>query len=174
VFASLRAMAALALAPAAFVIPPRATRNPSLGCAAAEHRQFDFWLGAWEVRRPDGRLAGTNRITRILGGCVLEEHWTGAGGSRGTSVNIYDGGRHRWHQTWVDDEGLLLQLDGGLVGNRMELTGETVGDDGKPVRQRITWEPLDGGRVRQLWETSADAGATWSVAFDGIYTRIHR
>jgi len=36
----------------------------------------------------------------------------GAGGHHGTSYNIYDASRRRWHETWVDDEGLLLQLEG--------------------------------------------------------------
>jgi len=39
------------------------------------------------------------------------------------------------------------------------------------VVNRITWERLPDGRVRQLWETSKDSGATWSVAFDGYYTK---
>ena len=33
-------------------------------CGTAPHRQFDFWLGEWEVRAPDGKLAGVNRIER--------------------------------------------------------------------------------------------------------------
>jgi len=169
-----RVLAPLALVPAVALAVPVPSPGPAPACSSAEHRQFDFWVGEWEVRRPDGRVAGTNRITRILGGCVLEERWTGAAGSRGTSVNIYDAGRRRWHQTWVDDEGLLLQLDGGLVEGRMELTGETIAEDGKPMRHRITWERLDGGRVRQKWETSRDAGANWSLAFEGVYARLRR
>ena len=35
---------------------------------------------------------------------------------------------------------------------------------------RITWTPLPAGQVRQLWETSSD-GKSWTVAFDGLYTR---
>ncbi len=27
-------------------------------CDAPEHRAFDFWLGEWQVRTPDGKLAG--------------------------------------------------------------------------------------------------------------------
>ena len=38
------------------------------------------------------------------------------------------------------------------------------------ARQRITWTLVDEG-VRQLWETSKDDGATWTVAFDGRYRR---
>ena len=37
--------------------------------------------------------------------------------------------------------------------------------------QRITWERLPDGRVRQLWESSKDGGTTWTVAFDGYYAK---
>lgn len=39
------------------------------------------------------------------------------------------------------------------------------------VLNRITWNPTAPGRVRQLWETSTDGGATWTVAFDGRYIK---
>jgi hypothetical protein len=142
-------------------------------CAAAEHRQFDFWLGDWQVRTADGKPAGANTIERRLGGCVLHESWRGASGHRGHSYNIYDASRRQWHQTWVDDQGLLLQLDGGLTGGRMILSGETIDSAGRRIRQRITWERLDRDKVRQLWESSADGGRTWTIAFDGIYSRAH-
>lgn len=147
--------------------PPPAPSGP---CATPEHRQFDFWLGDWEVRAPDGRLVGHNRITQMLGGCVLQESWRGVRGRRGASLNIYDASRGRWHQTWVDDGGLLLQLDGAFADGRMVLTGESVDSAGKPARQRITWEPLSGGRIRQLWESSS-GGVAWKVEFEGIYSR---
>src|SRR5262249_18740914 len=99
-------------------------------CAAPEHRQFDFWLGEWKVRTPEGKLAGTNRIERTLGNCVLLESWRGSGGHRGHSYNIYDASRHQWHQTWVDDSGLLLELNGGLVDGRMVVSGETLDSAG--------------------------------------------
>ena len=40
---------------------------------------------------------------------------------------------------------------------------------GGAALQRITWTPLEGGVVRQLWETSKDGGRTWAVVFDGRY-----
>ena len=141
-------------------------------CATAEHRQFDFWVGRWEVHTPDGKRAGANTIRQLLGGCVLQETWHGAGGHNGTSYNIYDASRHRWHQTWVDDDGLLLQLDGALVDGRMVLSGETVDSTGHMVKQRITWERMDGGKVRQRWDSSPD-GVKWQVLFEGIYSPVH-
>ena len=55
------------------------------------------------------------------------------------------------------------------LGTKANPHKDTIAIDGKPLRQRITWSKLDGGRVRQLWESSTDDGRTWSVAFDGTY-----
>src|SRR5688500_1921848 len=69
-------------------------------CESAAHRQFDFWIGEWEVNDARGRRLGTNRIEAILGGCVLAESWEGSSGSRGRSLNVYDPGDNKWHQSW--------------------------------------------------------------------------
>jgi hypothetical protein len=140
-------------------------------CGAPEHRQFDFWIGEWEVTTPDGATAGRNRIEPILGGCALKESWTGAKGGSGTSYNAYDRQRGGWHQTWVDNGGLVLRLDGGFAGGKMTLKGETRDTSGAPILNRITWQETAPGMVRQLWETSADGGVTWRVVFDGRYRK---
>lgn len=140
-------------------------------CTAPEHRQFDFWIGEWEVTTPAGRPAGHNRIEPILGGCALRETWTGAGGSHGTSYNAWDRQRRRWHQTWVDDGGLVLRLEGGFGDGKMVLSGETLDSAGTAVRNRITWQATGPGAVRQLWEVSSDGGKTWGVVFDGRYQK---
>ena len=136
-------------------------------------RQFDFWVGEWDVFTPEGKKVGENRIEPLFDGGALAEHWSGAGGIRGTSINAWEPVTERWHQTWVDSGGSLLLLDGGLVGGQMVLEGRAPADD-DPARmeqQRITWTPNADGSVRQCWEVSADGGATWRVAFDGRYRR---
>ena len=70
-------------------------------CDSTPFRQFDFWLGEWQVHTPDGKLAGTNRIERQYDGCVIHEHYTTGRGYSGESLNMYDGPRKIWHQTWV-------------------------------------------------------------------------
>jgi len=140
-------------------------------CSDEAYRGFDFWLGEWEVRTPSGQVAGRNRITSILSGCAIKEEWTGSRGSIGTSYNTWDAASRRWHQTWVDDQGTLLLLDGGLEDGKMVLSGERTGPNGGVVRHRLTWQPLEGGTVRQLWESSSDDGATWKTVFDGTYHR---
>ncbi len=167
--AALALLAVLALQPPA--VSAQGAPAPGHACGAAEFHQFDFWIGTWDVTRPDGARAGENRIEPILGGCVLRESWTGVRGLHGTSYNIYDAARHRWHQTWVDDQGSLLVLEGGLAAGRIVLEGVSSDSAGRPRRQRITWQETAPGRVRQLWESSGDDGATWAVAFDGRYVK---
>jgi len=145
-----------------------ATAAPA--CEAQAFHEFDFWLGEWDVHAQDGRLAGSNAITREQGGCVLHERYTTGRGYSGESLNIYDAGRRRWHQSWVDDTGLLLVLEGELRTGSMVMEGQTTAGDGKVTRHRITWTPNADGSVRQHWE-STDAQGNWSTAFDGRYTR---
>ena len=143
--------------------------QPPQRCSAPEHQEFDFWIGSWEVVDTAGKPAGRNRITRELGGCVLHEQWTGAGGGSGSSFNIYDAASGRWHQTWVDSSGTLLLLDGGLrEDGAMVLEGERPAADGGTVRNRITWTREGADNVRQLWEVTED-GTTWRVVFNGLY-----
>lgn len=138
-------------------------------CRGEEHRQFDFWLGEWEVTA-NGQLAGTNSITLTQAGCLLHEHWNGARGSTGESFNFYDRSSGKWHQVWIDNRGSVLRLSGRFSDRAMRLEGETSGPQGV-VRQRITWSRNPDGSVRQLWENSRDGGSSWSAVFDGLYTR---
>ncbi|HEX6252117.1 MAG TPA: hypothetical protein VFZ56_11840 [Gemmatimonadaceae bacterium] len=156
--------------------PPPAVAAPAPapppGCAAAEHRQFDFWVGEWQVTDSTGtRVLGSNVITQEESGCVLRERWTGAGGGTGQSMNFYDRRTGQWHQVWVASGGGVLRLSGGLDGNSMVLEGDGVSPAGVPIRNRIAWTPQPDGRVRQLWSTSADSGRTWRAGFDGWYAR---
>ena len=143
-------------------------------CLEPERRQFDFWLGEWEVSDPVGVPAGRNRITALFEGCALREEWEGASGHRGTSLNAWSPQTGRWHQTWVDSSGLLLRIEGGLRDGAMVMEGEALlpGQGARVLRHRISWSPVNGDpdRVRQHWEVAGDAG-TWQTAFDGRYRR---
>jgi hypothetical protein len=141
------------------------------GCDTPEHRQFDFWVGEWEVTTPDGKLAGRNSIAHEMNGCVLHERWVGAGGMKGESLNIWHRESRQWHQTWVSDRGDLLRLDGRLENGVMHMTGVS-GPPDRPVTNRITWSPAADATVRQHWEVSTDGGKTWKTSFDGRYRRV--
>jgi len=147
---------------------------PVRNCSAPEHRQFDFWLGDWNVLDPAGKPAGTNLITKELDGCMLQEHWRSADGRQvGTSLNHYDPASATWNQTWVDSTAGFLVLRGAFHGGRMVMTGDKAMPGGGTVANRIAWEKTGpgGAHVRQLWERSQDGGKTWTVVFDGTYVR---
>ena len=80
-----------------------ATSANLMQCTAPEHRQFDFWIGEWEVfAGPQGdRPVGSNRIERSENGCWLVEHWRGASGNHGTSTNAWDAQYSVWRQFWI-------------------------------------------------------------------------
>jgi len=144
-------------------------RSQEKPCSRDEYRQFDFWLGLWNVTE-NGKVAGTNHIESILGGCALHENWHGVSGLVGNSLNYYDAPRKVWHQTWIDQSGNALVLEGRFENGAMRLEGQRPGASaGQVDLHRITWTPLTGGNVRQLWETSTDGGKTWAQAFDGLY-----
>ena len=139
------------------------------GCKDGASRQFDFWVGHWRVTE-HGKLAGDNRVEPILDGCALLENWTGAKGGAGKSLNFFDREDGLWHQTWIDRSGGALFLAGKFENGAMRLEGERAATSKQPAtRHRITWTPLPGGKVRQLWESTAAGKDLWSTQFDGLY-----
>ena len=152
----------------------RLNRNPPGGaCQSADHRAFDFWAGTWDVFGPQGGLGGTNAIIPQLGGCFLEEGWTGAGGFRGRSMNAYDAATGSWTQYWIDQGGTHLRLTGAWDGSVMTMSGPRIAfPPSGPITiiDRIRWTPATDGTVNQFWDISLDDGATFPiVAFNGTY-----
>jgi hypothetical protein len=172
---------ALLLVPHSFGQTPQTpAQNPvggtSPACASPEHRQLDFWAGEWQVRDPGGGVVGMSRVDRVLEGCALHELWKGVPADSsppvvGRSYSAYDAWSHRWHQLYVDNFGGLLRLEGVKQGNSLVLSGKRLGRDGVERLYRIAWTPQGSSEVRQLFEVSADQGATWQTLFDGRYRR---
>ena len=140
---------------------------PPAYCGGREYKQFDFWVGDWDSFDDKGVLQGHNLVEKILGGCALQEYWSGTDGARGTSFSIYDRSRKVWNQTWVSNHGNLLPIEGYLQGNSITLIGTHVGADGRAELHRTVWTPTDYG-VHQLWDFSKDGGKTWEVNYEGF------
>ena len=138
-----------------------------------EGSAFDFWLGRWEVRMPDGTLIGTNTITKSDGGCAIHERWQGAGGSTGSSVSFYLPSRDEWRQVWTGSGGTLFDITGKAGNGSMHMEGtlEYVETD-RVVAFRGTWTEGADGRVRQRLEEFDLVAQAWIVWFDGFYRRI--
>ena len=146
--------------------------SPTPACTAPEFRQFDFWIGKWNVTNPkNGKQVGTSDITRVSEGCAIQEQWTAGNGTTGMSINYFDSADQEWHQDWVGGDGAILHLHGKFAGDAMILSGEVKTAKGKAVLNRVTWSKLEGGKVKQEWATSPDDGQTWQTSFVGIYQK---
>ena len=135
-----------------------------------EYRQFDFWIGEWAPQNVQGVTVGTSSIQLILKDCIIFENWNTPVLS-GKSFNLYDVKDGKWHQTWVDASGAMVHYVGGLEGDKMVLTSETV-TNGKKSIGKMTFSKLPDGNVRQHGETSSDEGKTWTTTFDFKYVRV--
>lgn len=141
-------------------------------CGAAAHRQFDFWVGEWDVRPvnpPPGPAAppAFNDISLSQDGCTLIERYQSGPVYTGTSLSFYDRSRDLWHQTWIDNQGGPLYIEGKFQDGKMALWGP----EGTQPRSRVTWEAQSDGSVTQHWQTTADEGKSWTTVFHGRYTR---
>jgi len=149
-------------------------------CSSPDARQFDFWLGEWNLTWPavqtggeEGEtLTGTNRITRLFGECVIEENFaTSDGGFLGRSLSVYDETAGLWRQTWVDSSGGYLVFTGTFDEERMELRTEPVERDGVQAINRMVFDDIAPDSLLWSWQTSSDQGATWRDLWTVSYRR---
>jgi hypothetical protein len=135
-------------------------------------REFDFWIGDWNVYAPGGQLAGTNRIDKISNGCALLENWTAnGGGGTGKSLNFYNANAGYWQQTWIGAAGGPVEFrEGVLKDNTLSFVARSSAP-GNPVVSRLSFTNLGPNRVRQHAEATTDNGATWTTTYDFQYLR---
>lgn len=141
----------------------------------ARYREFDFWIGEWDVRPVANPAAPPTEsiITLEFNGCVVHEHWKPVNAGGGESFNIFDRSFGQWRQTWVDGFGAQHDYRGKLEGKNMVYYGELPPPPGQTARShtRLTFFNISPDSVRQFGETSTDGGKTWSVSYDLMYVR---
>src|SRR5580704_7977514 len=65
------------------------------------YRQFDFWIGEWDVYAKNGKKAGDSKIDLILDSCIILENWKSANAFNGLyytgkSFNTYNSVTKQW------------------------------------------------------------------------------
>ena len=145
-------------------------------CSAPEQKQFEFWVGEWDLTWPgDNRVPahGTNSIRRILDGCIVQENFSGGDAMplRGMSVSVYEVNSGRWKQTWVDNSGGYLDFTGEFKSGEMILQREFTRKDGAKIMQRMVWKNISPNELDWSWEASKDGGKTWQVNWPIHYKR---
>jgi hypothetical protein len=142
------------------------------------YRQFDFWIGEWDVYAKNGKKAGDSKIELILDSCIILENWKSANVSQGVyyagkSFNTYNSTTRQWQQTWVDNVGGTTEfLEGHFENDKMTFLTKPfhVNKDTTAIR-RLTFYNLGVDKVRQFGEISKDNGATWNTEYDLEYRR---
>ena len=152
-----------------------AQQNQAPCASRAESRQFDFWVGDWNVvTTRELTPVGRSHIERGLGDCVIWENWTSLGesGYSGKSYNVYNPDQKRWEQFWVDNQGGMIHFCGTLTTGVMDFYTDVIPQaDGKALQRRLRFYNLGPDRVRQFSEGSTDDGKTWTVEYDFTYQR---
>jgi hypothetical protein len=120
---------------------------------APEAKQFDFWVGEWEVTWDGGR--GKNTIRKILDDRVIEESFDGTPSIPlvGRSLTVHNDQYGRWDQTWVDNQGSYLMFMGEWddVDERMVLErDDMVG--GKHIKQRMVFHNITHDALDWNWD----------------------
>jgi hypothetical protein len=149
-----------------------------LPCSRPEFRQFDFWIGEWEVYSTSGTIAGKSRVSLLLDSCVILEEWISANAVKGLryagkSFNKYNPASRQWQQTWVDNTGGSIEFLKGKYADR-KMVFETNPFQFKKdtlALRRLSFYNLDSAKVRQHGEISKDNGVTWATEYDLEYRR---
>ncbi len=141
--------------------PPGQRPDP---CVSPEQKQFDFWVGEWDLTWPgekEGEVSrGTNSIRRVMDGCVVEENFNGGDSLhlRGMSVSTFVARAGKWKQTWVDNEGGYLDFVGEFKQGQMILARETLAPNGEKLLQRMVFKNISANELDWSWESPRDDG----------------
>lgn len=144
--------------------PPK----PNFGCSSAESKQFDFWIGDWDLTF-DGGGKAKNRISKILDECVVLEEYTG-GGLVGKSFSTFDPQAKQWRHTWIDNTARHVDFAGEFQQGRMVVTRDASGPRGA-FKQRLIWSDIQRDSLKWTIERSDDSGKSWKVVFSASYQR---
>lgn len=152
--------------------------HPQSPCNDSLHRQFDFWIGEWDVYGKAGQKAGDSRISLILDSCVILEEWTSAGINQGfrfagKSFNTYNRNSGQWQQTWVSNVGGTTEYLKGFFQDQklVFLTNPFPFKKDTIAVRRLTFHNLGPDKVRQHGEISKDDMRTWLTEYDLEYRR---
>ncbi len=149
-------------------------------CRSPESRQFDFWLGEWDVvnrqRRPEGTAWGvtgraTDRVYAVADGCGIVEQWRGSTAPRyvvGYSLRAWNPDKHKWDLVLLwprPEQPRFVTLEGGFRHGRGEFFRSGTGGEGTPVEVRFTFSDITANSLRWNDGTSRDGGRTWATTW---------
>ncbi len=136
-------------------------------------KEFDFWIGEWDVFQNGSNLQlGHSLVQKVSGECALLENWDAVVSTNtGKSINYYDAAAKGWEQDWIGSMGGSQRYVNGVYkDSAMRFTYENI-TDGKKTTGNFIFYNLGNGKVRQYQDASEDGGKTFTVSYDYIYIR---
>lgn len=155
------------------------TKNAFPCLNLAQAREFDFWVGEWDVY-PNGApvIVGHSKVEIASGGCMILENWTAKGAvpNVGKSINYVNTSTGKWEQHWVGSGGLNLNnpqlfVNGEYKDGAMRFESTSTTSQNQKQIGRFIFYNMGPDQVRQFYEVSTDQGKTWTTSYDFIYKR---
>lgn len=155
-------------------MPAQAPYSPEF--ADKNHRQFDFWIGVWDVnlriQQEDGswedQVKAEAHIYPILDGKAILELWnetSRAGGIKGFSLRYFREDLDQW-ELWLNWPGPNRSGTSTLTGQFRHGRGEFFStqrtDDNTELLSRYTFTDITKNSLRWDDAYSTDGGKTWS------------
>ena len=154
-----------------FSLPAKYSIAQSSQSILQPNRQFDFWVGDWELTWND-TSKGSNTITLEMNNLVVYEHFKDPVNNYfGWSWSVYDTLSKKWKQTWVDNQGEYLDFTGQMQDNKMILERSFISSKGTSIRQRMIFYNITKDKFDWNWENSIDGGANWKLSWKIHYKR---
>jgi len=143
-------------------------------CLSEPHsRDFDFWVGDWDVCQTGSKVVvGRSKITKVDGDCVVMEDFTSLiTPQSGHSINYYDPTKKKWEQVYSGSGGgHQLYDEGEYKDGKMAFHYQSTFKN-KPYDGHFFFYNVDANTVRQVQDFSTDGGKTYQTAYDFTYTR---
>jgi hypothetical protein len=148
-----------------------AMRKNAHTCNSPEFRQFDYWLGEWDVEA-NGQKIARSSIQLILDECVIFENYEAFRGYAGKSFSVFEKSAGAWQQCYVDTGGGYHRwTDGHPDANGAMTFRWDYTLNGQKTLNKMTYVKEGPDKVRQILEASTDDGKTWAQTYNGLYTR---
>lgn len=137
-----------------------------------EKELFDFWIGDWNLTwtNQDGTIGkATNSISKILDEQVLWENFEAEGQNalKGMSHSVYNAKQKTWKQTWVDNQGSHIVLNGALMqGNPVFITEPAETNHGT-IQFRMVFSEISPNSFIWDWQRKTDDAweSSWKIQY---------
>ena len=154
----------------------RPAESASAPCDTAQHHQFDFWVGDWQVfDAKTNQLVGFDQVEKHSHGCIVQQNLTMltelyrrpgvAYRLAGIGVNRFDG--ESWLEMWADNQWGAIVLKGQPEDGKAMVLKTITPSRNRDLR--LVWEKHPDGTVRALQYVAPAGSGKWELYGDLIY-----